>query len=89
MGMEETLPQPKAEFAVPPVDTVEEQAFLERRLLELLEKRQADDRHIRALEEQVAVLERQLVEARFGRIGPVLLMVAKKLFRRLRQHRRL
>ncbi|MCE0743961.1 hypothetical protein LWC05_08710 [Acetobacter sicerae] len=74
---------------VPPVDQVEEQAFLERRLLELLEKRQADDRHIRALQSRVTTLEKQLAEARFGRIGPVALQAARKLLRRLRQRRRL
>ncbi|MCH4091487.1 hypothetical protein [Acetobacter sp.] len=73
----------------PPVDPAEEQAFLERRLLELLEKRQADDQHIQALENRVVALEKQLAEARFGRIGPVMLLVARKLLGRLRQRGRL
>lgn len=82
--------QPPGEgVVVPPVDPVEEQAFLERRLLELLEKRQADDRHIRVLQSRVTALEKQLAEARFGRIGPVALQAARKLLRRLRQRRRL
>ncbi|AQS85586.1 hypothetical protein A0U92_13300 [Acetobacter aceti] len=75
--------------AAPLVDPAEEQAFLERRLLELLEKRQADDRHIRALESRVLALEKQLAEARFGRIGPVMLLAARKLLGRLRQRGRL
>lgn len=77
------------DFSLPPVDPVAEQAFLERRLLELLQKRQSDDRHIQALESRVADLERQLAEARFGRIGPVVLLVARKLLRRLRRYKRL
>jgi hypothetical protein len=77
----EELGRPPDGFRPPPVDPAVEKAFLERRLLELLERTQFQERRIAALEARIAHLEgflrmpvvRQILSARRflkNRLGP-------------------